>query len=214
MIDATAPHTRIDNVIIDEILPKIGVYGLTIYTVIKRHLNFTTGQCNPSYNRIAKMIGIDRTTVIRYVKKLRGLGLLEAELCFKEDGSPTSNQYELAPTQKSSTKQKRTNARKESSRKQSPLVVDDNPPGGAAPPEQVFSIKSNITIKDSEDTEKSIPLNQGAEKPLASEKTAPTDEKTEKQKNCPHPYADVVRLHDGITICNHCYDTIEFPLVA
>jgi hypothetical protein len=213
MIDATVPHTRIDNVIIDEILPKIGVYGLTIYTVIKRHLNFTTGQCNPSYNRIAKMIGIDRTTVIRYVKKLKALGLLAAELCFKEDGSPTSNQYELAPTQKSSTKQKRTTVRKGSSRKQPPLVVDDNPPGGAVPPEQSSLNKFNITIKDSEDTESSIPLKQGTEKPVASEKAAPT-EKTEKQKNCPHPYADVVRLHDGITICNHCYDTIEFPLVA
>jgi hypothetical protein len=64
-------------------------------------------------------------------------------------------------------------------------------------------------------TEKPVAWNdiQGTGKPEASKKTAPKG-KTEKQKNCPHPYADVVRLTGGITICNHCYDCIEFPIVA
>jgi hypothetical protein len=191
MIDATAPHTRIDNVIIDDMLPKIGVYGLTIYTVIKRHLNFTTGQCNPSYGRIAKMIGIDRSTVIRYVKKLQKLGLLSANLQFREDGSPTSNQFEF-----SETTQKSTPVRLSSSRKQPPPVAEDNPPGRPEPPEQVSLNKFIETKKEA----KTMPPKE--------EKTPVA---TEKQKNCPHPFAEVVVLTDGITICNHCFDLIRLP---
>ena len=193
-MDATIPHTRIDNAIIDDMLPKIGAYGLAVYTVIKRHLNWTTGQCNPSYNRIAKIIGIDRSTVIRKVKILQKLGLIAANLQFKEDGSPTSNQFEFyqessqkkkaagnpGSTQKSSTAQMR------SSTKPPPPVAQDNPPGRPAPPEQSSLNKSNETKKE--------------ETPVA----------TEKQRECPHPYSEVVTLSEGITICNHCFHLIDF----
>ena len=91
------PHTRIDNEIIDDYLPRIGTYGYTIYSVIKRHLNQKSGQCNPSYATIARKIGIDRGTVIRYVKKLKALGLIAPDLLFKEDGSQSSNQYNFSP---------------------------------------------------------------------------------------------------------------------
>jgi hypothetical protein len=188
MIDATAPHTRIDNAIIDDFLPKIGAYGLAVYTVLKRHLNYTTGQCNPSYNRIAKMIGIDRTTVIRKVRLLEKLGLIAVNLQWKEDGSPTSNHFKFAHAQAGTT------AHLKSSTKPPPSPAEDNHPGRPAPPEQVFLNNSK--------------LNKKKETPVT------TDEKTEKQKNCPHPYAEVVRLSDGITVCNRCFDIVEFPLVA
>jgi response regulator of citrate/malate metabolism len=94
-IAAIQPHTRIENDIIDHHLPEIGAYGFTIYTVIKRHLNQKSGQCTPSYGRIARIIGIDRSTVIRYVKKLKARNLLSPSLRFKEDGVPTSNQYDF-----------------------------------------------------------------------------------------------------------------------
>ena len=90
---AIVPHIRIDNSIIDEYLPKIGPYGYTIYSVIKRYFNQKTGDCYPSYKTIAKKSGIDRSTVIRYVKKLRAFNLISPEWRFKEDGSHTSNQY-------------------------------------------------------------------------------------------------------------------------
>src|SRR5712691_6558600 len=93
----TTPHTRIENTIIDECLPQIGCYGFTIYAVIKRHLNQKTSQCNPSYATIARKIGIDRGTVIRYVKKLKALGLIAPDLRFKEDGSQSSHQYNFSP---------------------------------------------------------------------------------------------------------------------
>jgi hypothetical protein len=114
------PHTCIENSIIDN-MAQIGVYGYAVYSAIKRHLNQKTGDCFPSYGTIARKIGIDRGTVIRYVKKLKALGLLSAQLRFKEDGSPTSNQY---------------NFDKGSGTKQPPVVAQDNHPSSAPPPEQ------------------------------------------------------------------------------
>jgi response regulator of citrate/malate metabolism len=61
-----------------------------VYLALKRYLNQKTGQCNPSYKTIARKIGVDRSTVIRYVKKLTALHLLSPTLRFKDDGSPTS----------------------------------------------------------------------------------------------------------------------------
>src|SRR4030095_4984464 len=90
---AITPHTRIDNAIIDEHTPKIGLAGLGVLALIKRYLNQKSGQCNPSYKTLARKAGVDRSTIIRYVKKLRAFNLIDPELRFKEDGSPTSNQY-------------------------------------------------------------------------------------------------------------------------
>jgi hypothetical protein len=118
---AITPHTRIDNSIIDELAAQIGIYGLGIYVAIKRHLNTKTGDCYPSYATIARKLHIDRSTVIRYVKKLKALGLISPELRFKEDGSPTSNQY---------------NFDKGSGTKQPEVVAPDNHPGSPPPPEQ------------------------------------------------------------------------------
>ena len=92
------PHTRIENSIIDN-MAQIGVYGYAVYSAIKRHLNQKTGDCYPSYATIARKIGIDRGTVIRYVKKLKALNIISPLLRFKEDGSPTSNQYNFESTE-------------------------------------------------------------------------------------------------------------------
>jgi hypothetical protein len=188
---------------------KIGLWSLSLSTNENPLAGalydiWKTGQCNPSYGRIAKMIGIDRSTVIRYVKKLQNLGLLSANLQFKEDGSPTSNQFKF-----SDATQKSTPVRLSSSRKQPPLMAEDNPPGGTVPPEQVSSNKFIGTKGEPCDTEISVSLNHDPGKPGPSEKTVPT-EKTQKQKNCPHPYAEVVTLTGGITVCNHCYDMLIF----
>jgi hypothetical protein len=127
------PHTCIENSIIDNIA-QIGVYGYAVYCAIKRHLNQKTGDCFPSYGTIARKIGIDRGTVIRYVKKLKALGLLSPQLRFKEDGSPTSNQY---------------NFDKGSGTTQPPVVAQDNPPSSSAPPEQSpLPNKKQLTIAE------------------------------------------------------------------
>ena len=127
------PHTCIENSIIDN-MAQIGVYGYAVYCAIKRHLNQKTGDCFPSYGTIARKIGIDRGTVIRYVKKLQALGLLSPQLRFKEDGSPTSNQY---------------NFDKGSGTKQPPVVAPDNHPSSAPPPEQSpIPNKKQLTITE------------------------------------------------------------------
>ena len=86
ILDATAPHTRVDNFVIDEYADKIGAYGLAVYTIIKRHYNWATGQCTPSYNRIAEICNISRSTVKRAVKCLKTFGLIDPQLRFTDEG--------------------------------------------------------------------------------------------------------------------------------
>jgi hypothetical protein len=210
MTIAIAPHTRIDNDIIDNMF-QIGVYGYAVYSIIKRHLNQKTGDCYPSYATIAKKAGIDRGTVIRYVSKLKALHLLSPMLRFKEDGSPTSNQYTFqgtgnsAPAKmqgtenpvpskiqeaESSTPSKEVDKPiqivQDSGSEPPSLVAEDNHPGGSEPPEQVFS--SNKT-----------------QRTITEVDLMPTD----KQKTCPHPPELIVILPDNITICNHCYSLLD-----
>jgi Helix-turn-helix domain len=122
------PHTRIENSIIDNLASQIGIYGLGIYVAIKRHLNQKTGDCFPSYQTIAKKLHIDRGTVIRYVKKLKAFNLLDPQLRFKEDGSPTSNQYNFD--------QPANRQDKGGCTKPPEVVAEDNLPGCTKPPEQ------------------------------------------------------------------------------
>ena len=174
------PHTRIDNEIIDDYLPQIGTYGFTIYSVIKRHLNQKSGQCNPSYATIARKIGIDRGTVIRYVKKLKALGLIAPDLRFKEDGSQSSHQYNFSPAVD------RDDSKQGSSTEPPPVVAEDNPGSGSAPPKQSSSLNKK-------------------ERTITEVDLMPT----ERQKTCPHPPSEIVILADNVTICHHCYGLLD-----
>jgi hypothetical protein len=81
----TTPKTYVDieNRIIDKYLRRIGVDGLAVYTIIKRHLNDTPPTL--SYATIARKIGVEQETLIRHVKKLRSLHLLPPDLRFTEE---------------------------------------------------------------------------------------------------------------------------------
>jgi Helix-turn-helix domain len=210
---AITPHTRIDNSIIDDLASKIGIYGLGIYVAIKRHLNQKTGDCFPSYKTIAKKLHIDRGTVIRYVKKLKAFNLLDPQLRFKEDGSPTSNQYNF---DLSADRQD-----KSSGSKPLGVVAEDNHPGCTEPPEQSPSPnKKQRTISDVD----FFPTNpkQTPDKSPINSHIFPSVEQnipfvpTEKQRNCPHPPTEIVFLADNVTICNHCYGLLDehFNLVS
>jgi hypothetical protein len=139
LLDATAPHTRVDNFVIDEYADKIGAIGLGIYTVIKRHYNWATGQCTPSYNRIAEMCRVNRSTVIRYVKRLKEVGLINPQMRFTDDGQ-TSNQYAFyqpeRPKPKPAPAQKGSPAHMDMPTQMCPLVAEDHPPGGTGQPDQ------------------------------------------------------------------------------
>jgi Helix-turn-helix domain len=156
---------------------------LTIYIVIKRHLNQKSGQCNPSYGTIARKIGIDRGTVIRYVKKLKRLHLLSPSLRFKEDGSPSSNQYNFSPA---SAPGNQDESKEGSCPEPPPLVAENHHPGGTEPPEQSSSPNKK-------------------QRTIAEVDLMPT----EKQKACPHPPSEIVFLPDNITICHHCYGLLD-----
>ena len=193
---AIVPHIRIDNSIIDEYLPKIGPYGYTIYSVIKRYFNQKTGDCYPSYKTIAKKSGIDRSTVIRYVKKLKDFNLISPEWRFKEDGSHTSNHYNFhgrKNTESSKNIAESVQIDQEtqisvpvgSGTKPLPVVAEDNHPSSPPPPKQSEPNKKQRTITDVD----FYP--------------------TEKQKTCPHPVPAIVHLSDNITVCHHCYGLLD-----
>jgi len=178
----TIPHTRIENYIIKKHLKEIGAYGLTIYTVIKYHKNHKTSQCNPSYNTIADMIGIDRTTVIRYVKILKALGLLSPTLQFTQEGIPTSNQYNFPSPAYEPDQQAQQGG---GGTEPLPVVAEGNYPGGTEPPEQILENKHKYRTSE----EIIFYLN-------------------DKQKTCPHPQTEVSYLSDVI-ICHRCYYLLE-----
>jgi GntR family transcriptional regulator len=186
---AITPHTRIENSFIDEVAAKIGIYGLGIYVAIKRHFNQKTGECFPSYQTLARKLHIDRSTVIRYVKKMRDLQIISPEWRFKEDGSHTSNQYHFPGRENCGSAKNSAHpvhAGEGSSTKPPPVVAEDNHPGCTEPPEQ---------------------------SPLLNKKQRTIDEvdlmPTEKQKTCTHPPELIVILPDNITICNHCYGLLD-----
>jgi hypothetical protein len=185
---AITPHTRIDNSIIDNLVSQIGIYGLGIYVAIKRHLNQKTGECFPSYQTIAKKLHIDRGTVIRYVKKLKAFNLIDPQLRFKEDGSPTSNQYNFQGAEDSVPSKdtdKSVHIVQGGGTEPLPVVAQDNQPSGTEPPEQSEPNKKQRTIAEVD----FYP--------------------TEKQKNCPHPPTEIVFLADNVTICHHCYGLLD-----
>ena len=179
----TIPHTRIENSIIDD-MPRIGIYAYAVYCMIKRHLNQKTGECYPSYQTIARKMGIDRGTVIRYVKKLKVLNILSPSLRFKEDGSPSSNQYHFSPAPPPAPGRQDT-PDKGSGSEPPPVVAENHPSGGTEPPKQSSSNKKQRSI-----TEVNL-------------------FPTEKQKACPHPPSEIVFMADHITLCHHCYGLLD-----
>jgi hypothetical protein len=196
---AITPHTRIDNSLIDDLAAQIGIYGLGIYVAIKRHLNTKTGDCYPSYQTIARKLGIDRSTVIRYVKKLKALNVISPLLRFKEDGSPTSNQYNFS----SPASGRKDESNKGSGSEPPPVVVEDNQPSGSEPPEQ--SPSPNKKQRSITDVDFFASKNQSPLSCSHSQSLTPTD----KQKTCPHPPTEIVFLADNVTICHHCYGLLD-----
>ena len=85
------PHVRIDARVFD-FMPIIGANGFAVYAVLKKHENRHTGRCYPSYDTIAKITGLNRTTVIKYTQLLVTLGLIDKQASFI-DGRQTSNRY-------------------------------------------------------------------------------------------------------------------------
>jgi hypothetical protein len=127
--------------------------------------------------------------VIRYVKKLKAFNLLDPQLRFKEDGSPTSNQYNFQGAENSvpsKTTDKEVYIVQGGGTEPLPVVVEDNQPSGTEPPEQ-------------------SPSSNKKQRTIMEVDFYPT----EKQKTCPHPPTEIVFLADNVTICHHCYGLLD-----
>lgn len=68
---------------------EMGPYGYAVYSVIKAHVDFETGLCNPSVQRISDLSGISERQVARELVRLEQLGFLRRE------GRRRSNLYRV-----------------------------------------------------------------------------------------------------------------------
>ena len=202
---STIPFTAIENSSITR-ASRIGLAVLGALVVIKSHLNQKTGQCNPSYTTLAKEAGVDRSTMIRYVKRLKAVNLIDPRLRFREDGGYAANQYHFAaPRQEPPEPGKVSTTRQplppEEHEAETPTLVAEMPPPGGAP---TTSPGGNFATTPS-GTSATALMNKTKERtrePLAS---LPT----EKQKTCPHPQEEIACLSENIIICNHCFALLD-----
>jgi len=198
------PFTAIENSSIAR-ASRIGLAVLGALVVIKSHLNQKTGQCNPSYNTLAKEAGVDRSTMIRYVKRLKAVNLIDPRLRFREDGGYAANHYQFAVAVKQPTPTTpptvatAAEADKGNGAEPPSLVAEMPPPGGApaTPPSGNFATRAGgadataLKNKTKERTREALAL------------------PTEKQKTCPHPREEIACLSENIIICNHCFALLD-----
>jgi Helix-turn-helix domain len=207
----TIPFTAIENSSIAR-APHIGLAVLGALVIIKSHLNRKTGQCNPSYNTLAKEAGVDRSTMIRYVKRLKAVNLIDPRLRFRDDGGYAANHYQFSASGEQPPEPGKASATRqplppeERSSEPPPLVAEMPPPGGAP----ATSPSGNSATSPS-----------GASATALKNKTKERTSDlllclpTEKQKTCSHPQEEIVHLSENIIICNHCFALLdENPMLA
>jgi predicted transcriptional regulator len=90
----SGPHSRIDNRVIDR-MAELTVYAHGIYSYLVRMQNRTTGACFPSLKKIGKATGLDKKTVIKYLRVLEKEGLVKKKKRHTQTGRRTSNQYDI-----------------------------------------------------------------------------------------------------------------------
>lgn len=66
-----------------------------ILIILADHYNGETGQCNPSVKRLCEVTGVIQRTIERHIPLLESQGLLTIVPKYRDDGSRTSNQYDL-----------------------------------------------------------------------------------------------------------------------
>jgi Helix-turn-helix domain len=217
------PFTAIENSIINECLPRIGLAGLGVYVVIKKFLNQKSGQCNPSYQTIARKAGVDRSTIIRYVKKLKTVNLIDPELRFREDGGYASNQYNFSTAAQNPPSQKPDNigtGNQETpasggEKQPPPLVVEENHPSGATATTPSGSHATSPGAPVPPEQSSSSNKRERTTPDIASLPTPMQSGPTEKQKTCPHPSEEIAHLSENIIVCNHCFALLdENPTLA
>ncbi len=91
-----SPFFMIDNAVLDRYGAMLSGNEFKVYAALARHAN-AERHAWPSYAGMAKRLGMDRSTVMRAIKRLEELGLLRREYQRDAAGDPTSNLYTLLP---------------------------------------------------------------------------------------------------------------------
>ena len=87
------PHLRLNNGIF-EYAPQIQGNGFMIFSYLSMRRNAKTGRCYPSLKRIANDLGLDKKTVIKYLKILEEVGLIIKHATYR-GGKRAANQYDI-----------------------------------------------------------------------------------------------------------------------
>ena len=69
----------IDNLVVDQYMPKIGPYGFMVYSLIARIVGHRGCQCYLSINQMVKRLGYSKTYVNKGLKRLEKHGLIRCE---------------------------------------------------------------------------------------------------------------------------------------
>jgi DNA-binding MarR family transcriptional regulator len=189
----------IDNDIIDVHAKTIGAIGIAVYAVLARYANRRTGECWPAIARIQRTLKLGRSSVKRYLKRLETAGLITVEERWTEEGDRTSNLYTLLNPEPDAIAQRQHTA----TTALVPAIPDVGGGGFTGNPPPVHADGGGgATLDPNPDPD---PENRKKE----TTQDAASLEKTDRQKTCPHPDAEVHHFSDGIVICFHCYGLLE-----
>jgi len=181
----TAPsgsHSRIDNRVIDR-MAELSVYAHGIYSYLVRVQNRATGACFPSLKKIAKATGLDKKTVIKYLRVLQREGLIKKHKRHTRTGRRTSNQYDILKFWEIAKQVVRDAF---TSGKEPPIIPGDSPPI-----EEAISAHEH-NMKDTQPSPTSI-----------SSKI--------RQETCSHPAHARRQPTADYAFCGQCY--IELPVL-
>ncbi len=89
--------TIIDNRIITDFCPQIGIAGLALYAVLSKYADNVTRQCYPSIRTLSRQLGISQPTVLKAMQLLEVAGLVEVVRARSSRGQRHVNVYTLLP---------------------------------------------------------------------------------------------------------------------
>jgi DNA-binding MarR family transcriptional regulator len=188
----------IPNDIIDKHGRTIGAIGVGVYAALARFADAKTGECWPAIARLERVLGLARSTVKIYLRKLEAAGLIEIEERWAEPGDRTSNLYTLLDCTPA------TVAKRVAARTASGVDTSSQQPGGR-PPDDLPSADTQPTggltadpcqLQSEQNQENKEECSRTDEKPAPAPK-----------QPCPHPAAEVYRF-DGIILCHHCWSLL------
>ncbi len=90
--------TMIDNAVLES--NKLNTYDKLTYIMICMHGNRNVGTCFPSLNTLAKLVCCSKPTIIKSIKTLEEIGLIEVEQRWNDKNEYLSNIYVIKDVNK------------------------------------------------------------------------------------------------------------------